>query len=170
MTFTKALIGLAAGVAITGAQAAAVTTLPGGYLGDNPASVFFYGDRDINTYSFKLLGSPSFKLSTSFAALYDTVDVSSITVTSIGGPAFSQTVSNPVTDTVNFTGLSAGSYTISFATQVAGSGRLIGAVKSSSFAMPIPESQTVILALAGVGLVSLLRRRHTQTPTHTPSA
>ncbi len=153
MTFTKALIGLAATVAITGAQAAAVTTMPGGSLGLNPSGAFFYGISGgaTDTYSFSLSGAPSFNLSTSFAALFAPAYVSSITVT---GGSFSQSVT-PTLDTASFTGLTAGNYTISFATTTAGFGSLIGTVTAT----PVPEAETLALALAGLGVVGMLRRR-----------
>jgi hypothetical protein len=158
MTFTKALIGLAAAVAFTGANAAAVVAAPGGSLGTNPVNSYFYGISGgfTNSYSFSLTSaSPSYTLSTSFAALFSPAYVSSITVT---GGSFSQSVSNPTTDFASFTGLTAGTYTISFATTTAGFGNLVGNVTAT----PVPEAQTVALALAGVGVVSMLRRRRAQ--------
>jgi hypothetical protein len=157
MTFTKALIGLAAAVALSGANAAAVVAAPGGTLGANPVNSYFYGISGgfTNTYSFSLSGSPSFNLSTSFAALFSPAYVSSITV---AGGSFTQTVTNPTTDFAAFTGLTSGSYTISFATTTAGFGNLVGNVTAT----PVPEAQTIALALAGVGVVSMLRRRRAQ--------
>jgi len=152
MTFTKALIGLAAFVAITGAQAtSAVTTMPGGSLGTTPPGAFFYGTSGgaTDTYSFNLTGTSN--LSTSFAALFAPAFVSSITVTK---GSFSQTVI-PTLDTASFTGLSAGLYSISFATTTAGFGSLIGTVTAT----PVPEAQTAALAFAGISVLGLLRRR-----------
>jgi MYXO-CTERM domain-containing protein len=163
MTFTKALIGLAAVAAFSGAQATSIVSAaqpsPATPITFNSSNVGLFGGAAAlpNSYSFALsAATPSvFSLTTNYAALFGTVNISSISLSQTFGGSYAQTISTPAMDTVTFGGLSAGSYTLSFATS--GSGFLIG---SAGFtATPVPEAETLALALAGLGVVGMLRRR-----------
>lgn len=166
MKFNKALIGLAAMLAVAGAQAATSALPPGSNLGTNPDTVSFYGlsSGSSSTYSFTLasVATPGYittwDLSSYFTSLFGPVNISGITVT---GPSFSETQTPAfLDDTAMFTGLSDGAYTIKFDTTSASTGILVGTLKATAVLTPVPEPESLALMLAGLGVAgTLLRRR-----------
>lgn len=167
MKFNKALIGLAAMLALAGAQASTVATAPGGNLGINPDNASFYGAGGgaTNPYTLTLQSTPTPGFNTTwdltgfFTGIFGAVDVSGISLT---GPSGTQSITPLFTDsTFSFSGLTDGVYTLKFSTQfnAAATGILYGDITATAVTTPVPEPESLALMLAGLGVAGMLLQR-----------
>lgn len=154
MSFKRALIGLAAVAAVSVAQAAPAPQAsgPGSTLDFTAAPSYnigalLFGPAPV-TFGITLGGTSTLGLS--FFSAFGSIDVSSISLT---GPVSSSV--SPVGGTASFSGLTSGSYSLSFNFGPMTSGVLAGTITAT----PVPEAESTALALAGVGVVGLLAAR-----------
>lgn len=158
MKFHHTLAAAATMLALGAAQAA---PLPGlsTYLGLDPDAALVgggaaSGGSGLATFTFDL--STLSSVSGTLASL-----IGSVTITSIGvsGPSI---VAPTIPDANGFymlSGLSAGSYSITFtATTPDFVGAYLGTLTAT--ATPVPEAESLILALAGLSVLGFLGRRH----------
>ena len=163
MNLTK-LAAAAVLVASAGAAFAAPQAVnPGGSLGTNPDGVSFVGlANGVSTYSFDLVDMApagfvsTFDLSADFWSVFAPATINGITVT---GGSFSDTVTATSSGTALFSGLSAGSYTISFDSTGSFGSFITGSVTATAITTPVPEAGSMALALAGLGVVGLVASR-----------
>ncbi|MEK8085838.1 PEP-CTERM sorting domain-containing protein [Aquabacterium sp. A3] len=162
MNLTK-LAAAAVLVASAGAAFAAPQAVnPGGSLGTNPDGVSFVGlANGVSTFYFDLVEvatpgfTTSFDLSADFWSVFAPATINGITVT---GGSFSDTVV-PASGSALFTGLSAGSYSISFDSTGSFGSFVTGTVTATAITTPVPEAGSMALALAGLGVVGLVASR-----------
>jgi MYXO-CTERM domain-containing protein len=159
MTFTKALVSLAAVAAMSAAHAAPV---PAAYGPDadlaslattgsaNISAAFLFSSPSATSYTFTL-GTGTYDLGLNVFSVIGSLDVSSISLTGFASVA-------PVAGAASFSGLTGNSpYTLTFNF---GSGSTAPSIFAGTVtATPVPEAETAALALAGLGVVGLLRRR-----------
>lgn len=161
MTFVRTAAALAALVAASAAQAFSLPTAAGeGALGTNPSTSISANISPVDSvasYSFSLLSTtPSvFSLALTFGG-FGTLDLSSVSLAKAGGATTSFA---PTSITGGFSGLSAGSYTLTYNFTSSSAGLFVGSVATST--SPVPEADASLLALAGLGVVGgmALRRR-----------
>ncbi len=155
MMFKRAMLGVAVAVALSTAHAAVpVASAPGPIDLSDGSEAIYAGSYAPATYTFGLGAGNIYQLDLSFYSLLGPVIVNSIV---LSGPT-SGTLT-PAAGTASFTGLSAGSYSLTFNFGAGSTGLLSGS--ASVTATPVPEADTYALALAGLGVVGLLgvRRR-----------
>lgn len=163
MKLKQALVAAAAALAIGSASASLVGVAPGESFGTNFTEQSFYGSSygAVNDYSFSITGLPteSWDLLLEYSAAFLPVDVAEITLT--GSSGYSASFAPAFTDyKASFTGLTAGDYTLKFATSATkgSTGVLFG--KVALVAAPVPEASTYAMTLVGLGVAgTLLRRR-----------
>jgi MYXO-CTERM domain-containing protein len=158
MTFTKALVSLAAVAAMSAAHAVSLPPASGPGtidLSTGSASIVgaVFAAPDSATYSFTL-GAGTYDLGLSLFTVFGSIDISSISLTGYASVT-------PVAGTASFSGLTGGSLydlTVNFGANTMGGSVFAGTVTAT----PVPEAESVALALAGLGVVGLLRRRRAQ--------
>lgn len=163
MKFKQALVAVGAILALSSASASLVGVAPGQSFGTNFTEQSFYGSSygAINDYSFSITGLPtdSWSLLLEYSAAFLPVDVAEITL--VGSTGYSAAFDPTFTDyKAAFTGLTAGDYTLKFATAATpgSTGVLFG--KATLVAAPVPETSTYAMTLVGLGVAgTLLRRR-----------
>lgn len=78
-----------------------------------------------------------------------------MTAITLTGTSYSASAASPNSGSFSFSGITAGNYTLSFSYATQGMGGFSGVINTT----PVPEPESVALALAGVGVVGLLARR-----------
>lgn len=164
MKLKQVFVAAATALAIGSASASLVGVAPGDSFRTNFTEQSFYGSSygAINDYSFSLTGLPtdSWDLLLEYSAAFLPVDVAEITL--VGSTGYSASFDPSFTDyKASFTDLTAGDYTLKFATAATqgSTGVLFG--KATLVAAPVPETSTYAMALVGLGVAGTLLRRRT---------
>jgi hypothetical protein len=153
MFYKRAVLGLAAALAFSAAHASVpMASGPGAIdLSDGSESFSAFSNTGPATYTFSLGTGFTYDLGLSFFSLFGPVSVSSI---ALSGPTASTL--SPSAGTASFTGLAAGSYSLTF--NFAPSTGLFAGTANVT-ATPVPEAEATILALAGMGVAGLMAAR-----------
>ncbi len=127
----------------------------------NPTNMPVFGvtfGAGTSSINYGLSFTQASTLTGSLYSLFPSLPTTMTAISLTGGNNYSSLITLPASDsgTFSFTGITAGSYTLSFSYTTQGLGGFSGVINTTP---AVPEPESVALALAGLGIVGLVARR-----------